>query len=279
VSLAGGTPVLVDVNADDGLIDPEKVEAAITPRTKAIVPVHLYGRCADMDRINAIARRHHLHVVEDACQAHGATYKGRRAGSLGTAAAFSFYPGKNLGAYGDGGTITTDDLELAERLRLVRNWGSVRKYHHDEIGLNSRLDTIQAAVLDVKLQYLADWNLKRRSHAADYDRLLAQIGISGPSHPDDGSQPVYHLYAIRVPDRDATVGRLNAAGIGAGIHYPFPIHRLKAYQSIARVSGSLTESESWAAECLSLPMYPELSAEQRDYVVAHLSGVRQAIAA
>ncbi len=278
VSLAGGTPVLVDVNRRDALIDPKKIESAITPRTKAILPVHLYGRCADMDQINAVAAKHRLHVVEDACQAHGGTYKGRRAGSLGTAAAFSFYPGKNLGAYGDGGAITTSDSALADRLRLIRNWGSVRKYHHEEIGLNSRLDSIQAAILDVKLKHLEGWNRQREAHATLYDKLLAKHGVK-PIAAASNCQSAHHLYVVRVKDRDAVVTNLNSASIGAGIHYPFPVHFLHAYKSIARVSGSLTESEAWAAECLSLPLYPELTTAQCEFVVSSLLGTRQRIAA
>lgn len=267
VNLAGATPVLVDVNRVDGLIDPERISAAITPRTKAIVAVHLYGRCADMDRIHEIAKAHGLYVIEDACQAHGARYKGRTAGSLGAAAAFSFYPGKNLGAYGDGGAITTNDATLAERLRLLRNWGSIRKYHHEEPGLNSRLDSVQAAILDVKLKYLARWNQQRREHAADYDRLLAEQHIVPAWSSQSGSESVYHLYVVRVKDRDARLEWLNSHGVGAGIHYPFPIHQLRAYQTMGRTCGSLKEAEGWASECLSLPLYPELSAEQRQYTV------------
>jgi dTDP-4-amino-4,6-dideoxygalactose transaminase len=279
VSLAGATPVLVDVNRDDALIDLEQIEAAITPRTKAIVAVHLYGRCAEIDSIRALADRRGIRVIEDACQAHGATLNGRRAGSLGTAAAFSFYPGKNLGAYGDGGAITTNDSALADRLRLVRNWGSVRKYHHEEVGLNSRLDSLQAAVLDVKLSHLDAWNSARAAHAAHYDKLLVAEDLVAPLAATPGSNPVYHLYVVRVTDRDARVEWLNSQGIGAGIHYPFPIHRLKAYRSIARTSGSLVESDAWAKECLSLPMYPELTAGQREQVVAGFRSFRKRVAA
>ncbi len=268
VTQAGADPVLVDVRHDDALIDPALVEAAITPRTRAIMPVHLYGRCCDMAAIRDIAARHGLKVVEDAAQAHGATYCGQRAGSLGDAAAFSFYPGKNLGAYGDGGAITTSDDALAERLRLLRNWGSRIKYHHEEPGLNSRLDTIQAAILGVKLRYLDRWNEARRRWAALYDELLP--GIWRPvNHPD--CWPVYHIYAIRTRDRDARVKRLQAAGIGAGIHYPFPVHRLKAYAHLA--VGLFPESEAWAAEELSLPMYPELTGELISGIAAEVVAV------
>jgi dTDP-4-amino-4,6-dideoxygalactose transaminase len=271
---------LVDVRRDDGLIDPDKIEAAITPRTRAILPVHLYGRAADMDRIEQIAAAHNLVVIEDACQAHGAMYKGRPAGSLGHAAAFSFYPGKNLGCYGDGGAITTDDPVLAERLRLMRNWGSRKKYHHEEVALNSRLDTIQAAVLSVKLKHLARWNALRRKHAAAYDRLLASRGdFTPPAAVEPGSEHVYHLYAIRVSDRAAKLQWLEQHQVQAGIHYPFPIHRLRAYRNLAPPDRSLRESEAWADECLSLPMFPELAEHQIHYVVDHLLTGRRSLAA
>jgi len=266
VSLAGATPVLVDVKGEDGLLDPEKIEAAITPRTKAICPVHLYGRCCDMDRIWEIADAHGLYVIEDAAQAHGATYHGKRAGSLGTAAGFSFYPGKNLGAYGDGGAITTNDPELADRLRFIRNWGSRKKYHHEEIGLNSRLDTMQAAILSVKLKHMDHWNELRRQHAATYNQLLRhRHDVHLPTEPQDGDS-VYHLYVVRVGDRDGKLAQLHQQGIGAGIHYPFPVHFLKAYRDVAVIGGDLRESEGWAAECLSLPMYPELTVGQMRHV-------------
>jgi dTDP-4-amino-4,6-dideoxygalactose transaminase len=270
VSLAGAAPVLVDVRAADALIDPDKVRAAITPRTRAVLPVHLYGRCADMDRIRAVAAEHGLKVVEDAAQAHGALYKGRPAGSLGDAAGFSFYPGKNLGAYGDGGAITTNDDALAERLRLLRNWGSRKKYHHEEPGLNSRLDTLQAAVLHVKLKKLADWNARRRALAAGYHRLLAGRGDYRFPADQADSLPVYHLFVLRAANRDALLQRLHRHGIQAGIHYPFPVHRLRAYQHLANPRLSLAEAEAWAAECLSLPLYPELTEDQMQYVVSHL---------
>lgn len=280
VSLAGGQPVLVDVRHEDGLIDPKQIEAAITPRTRAILPVHLYGRCADMDRINEIAAAHNLFVIEDACQAHGATYHGRPAGSLGHAAAFSFYPGKNLGAYGDGGAITTKNAELADRLRLMRNWGSRKKYHHEEVAFNSRLDTVQAAVLEVKLARLAAWNSRRRSHATAYNQLLARRSdVVLPPATEPGSADAWHLYVIRVADRADKLQAFEQAGVGAGIHYPFPVHRLKAYRHLQPAGRSLHESERWSDECLSLPMYPELTHEQIDYVVDHLQSRRVARAA
>jgi dTDP-4-amino-4,6-dideoxygalactose transaminase len=270
VSLAGATPVLVDVRREDALIDPDLIEAAITPRTKAIIPVHLYGRCADMDPIMEIASRHGLKVVEDAAQAHGAKYRGRTAGSLGDAAAFSFYPGKNLGAYGDGGAITTSDDALADQIREIRNLGSKKKYYHEQIGLNSRLDTLQAAVLDVKLQHLSDWNKKRRQIAEFYRAALS--GRDDLIIPQDaaGLESVYHLFVIRVTDRDQRLARLQEAGIGAGIHYPIPIHLLDAYRDHLPENLRLPESEAWAAECLSLPIYAELSEDQATKVVENV---------
>jgi dTDP-4-amino-4,6-dideoxygalactose transaminase len=218
VTQAGATPVLVDVHAKDALLDAEQIARAVTPRTKAIVPVHLYGRCADMDAINDVAAQHGLLVFEDAAQAHGATYKARPAGSLSQAAAFSFYPGKNLGAYGDGGAITTKDDRLADRLRLLRNWGSKRKYHHEEFGLNSRLDTLQAAILNVKLRHLPRWNDLRRQHAGTYDRLLYHRPELVRPLDTLGNSSIYHLYVVRCQDRDSRLARLAANGVPAGIH-------------------------------------------------------------
>lgn len=269
VSMAGATPVLVDVRADDALIDADTIERAITPRTKAIMPVHLYGRCADMDRIQAIAQKHGLTVVEDAAQAHGATYKGRPAGGIGRAAGFSFYPGKNLGAYGDAGAITTNDDALAEKLRLMRNWGSRRKYHHEVEGFNSRLDTIQAAILLVKLRHLPRWNELRRQHAATYDRLLPAREDWPRPLDRPGNTPAYHLYVLRSKSRDAALQRLHEQGIQAAIHYPFPIHHLPGFTQQAHPD--LSESERWAGECLSLPLFPELSRVQIELIVKALT--------
>ena len=269
VTLAGAEPVLADVRKEDALLDPARVREAIGPRTKAILAVHLYGRCADMDALAAIASEHGLLLVEDAAQAHGATYKGRPAGSLGVAATWSFYPGKNLGAYGDGGAITTNDDALADRLRLLRNWGSKKKYHHEEPGLNSRLDSLQAAILSVKLPRLAAWNAARRAHAAAYDALLAgRPDVRLPQgSPDTVSN--YHLYVVRVADRDARLAKLNARGIGAGIHYPFALHQLAAYRNL-KCATPLPESEAWAAETLSLPMFAELTPAQIREIAAAL---------
>jgi dTDP-4-amino-4,6-dideoxygalactose transaminase len=261
VTQAGASPVLVDVRSDDALINADLIESAITPRTKAIMPVHLYGRCCDMDAINALATKYNLKVVEDSAQAHGALYKGQRAGSLGHAAAFSFYPGKNLGAYGDGGAITTNDENLAERLKLLRNWGSRVKYHHEETGLNSRLDTIQAAILQIKLQHLDQWNKLRREWAALYDQLLPDYR-KPVNHPD--REPIYHIYGIRVSRRDEKLKKLQAQGIGAGVHYPFPVHQLTAYRNLD--VQPFPEAEDWALEELSLPMFAELTEDQVQYV-------------
>ncbi|MGE5505875.1 MAG: DegT/DnrJ/EryC1/StrS family aminotransferase [Actinomycetota bacterium] len=257
ISQAGGRPVLVDVRPEDALIDPAKIEAAITPKTKAILPVHLYGQCADMDAVRAIAAKHKLLVIEDAAQAHGAYYKGKRAGSLGDAGCFSFYPGKNLGAYGDGGLVTTTRDDVAERLVLLRNWGSKIKYRHDEVGLNSRLDTMQAAILRVKLARLDGWNEARRRHAAAYDRLLAGTPGIDMTRYDAGG--IYHLYVVRVAERDRVLKALNDQGIGAGIHYPFAVHELKAYAWLGYKPGDFPVAEDWGRRCLSLPMFAELA--------------------
>jgi dTDP-4-amino-4,6-dideoxygalactose transaminase len=267
VSLAGATPVFVDVCRENGLLDPEKIAEAVTPRTKAILAVHLYGRCADMQRIGETASEYGLRLVEDAAQAHGARDAGRAAGSLGIAAGFSFYPGKNLGAYGDGGAITTSDDHLAERLRLLRNWGSRKKYHHEEQGLNSRLDTLQAAVLNVKLKHLSRWNALRTRHAAEYDTLLSHRTDFRRPVERPGAPGVHHLYVLRSPQRDRIHEHLTARGIGAGIHYPFAVHQLKAYRHLAGRKGAFLEAEAWAAECFSLPLYPELTSEQ----IAHVA--------
>jgi len=270
VTLAGAPPVLVDVRREDGLLDPDKILPAVTKRTKAVLPVHLYGRCADMDRVNAVAATNGLLVLEDAAQAHGAKYHGKLAGSLGHAAAFSFYPGKNLGAYGDGGAITTNDLALADRLKLLRNWGSRKKYYHEEVGLNSRLDTIQAAILNVKLKCLDQWNAQRRKNAAAYDALLNDKPQYARSVESPGLESVFHIYVLRCAQRDAVLAQLNANGIQAGIHYPFPVHQLNAYKHLNRDNQAFPESDAWAAECLSLPMYAELTPSQIECVVSHL---------
>jgi dTDP-4-amino-4,6-dideoxygalactose transaminase len=265
ITFAGATPVWVDVDPKTLTMDPDAVRAAITPRTRAIMPVHLYGQPADMEAIVAIAREHGLRVVEDACQAHGARSGGRRAGSLGDIAAFSFYPAKNLGAYGDGGMLTTHDPELADRLRTMRNYGQRRKYEHVTLAWNRRLDTVQAAVLRVKLRRLDQWNAARREHAALYDRLLGGSGLQLPwTRP--GSEHVYHLYVVQVDGRDELLAALRASGIGAALHYPVPIHLQDAYRERAVGRGSFPVTERAAGRLLSLPMYPELSREQVERV-------------
>ncbi len=268
VSLTGARPVIVDVREDNALIDPEKIDCAITSRTKAIIPVHLYGQCADMAAICAVAREHSLAVIEDAAQAHGAVCAGKRAGSLGDVGCFSFYPGKNLGAYGDGGLVTTARHDIAERLRLLRNCGSQAKYHHEKVGLNSRLDTLQAAILRAKLTHLEDWNAARRRIAAHYDEALR--AISGVQCTPETPGSVHHLYVIRLAGRDNVLQALNARGIGAGIHYPFALHELEAYASLGYRAGDFPVAENWARRCLSLPIYPELTAAQLNFCVAAL---------
>jgi dTDP-4-amino-4,6-dideoxygalactose transaminase len=268
VSLTGARPVLVDVQVEDALIDPAKVEAAITPRTRAIIPVHLYGQCADMEAIGAIAAKHSLMVIEDAAQAHGATYAGKRAGNLGDIGCFSFYPGKNLGAYGDGGLVTTRHRDIAEKIGLLRNCGSRIKYYHEEIGLNSRLDTLQAAILRAKLPNLDGWNAGRRAIAARYDAELA--GAPGIERTRYAAGSVYHLYVVRVAERDAVAEALNSQGIGAGIHYPWALHELEAYRSLGYRQGAFPVAENWARRCLSLPIYPELACSDVDRCLAAL---------
>ena len=271
VSLTGARPVLVDVRSEDALIDPSKIETAVTPRTKAIIPVHLYGNCADMAAVGAIAAKHSLSVIEDAAQAHGALYAGRRAGSLGDVGCFSFYPGKNLGAYGDGGLVTTARADIAERIRVLRNCGSLVKYHHEEIGLNSRLDTLQAAILRVKLKRLDEWNATRRGLAAHYDTALN--GIFGIDRTRHAAGSVHHLYVVRLPRRDAVLKALNAEGIGAAIHYPFAVHELTAYASLGYRPGAFPAAEDWARRCLSLPLYPELTLTDADFCIAAFKAV------
>ena len=266
VSHAGATPVPVEPLETSYNIDPAAIEQAITSRTRAIIPVHLYGQPADMDAVKKIAARHGLLVIEDAAQAHGAGYKGNRAGSLGGAAAFSFYPGKNLGALGDGGAVVTSDAELARRIRQLRNYGSEIKYDHQLAGFNSRLDELQAAVLRVKLRHLDDWNARRRSAAAYYlsHLLPARIGLPAVPHFAD---PVWHLFVIRSERRDALRGALAAKSIETGIHYPVPPHMQPAYAHLAMPAGSLPIGERLHAQVLSLPIGPTITQEQLTRVV------------
>lgn len=265
VSHAGAQPVAVDIDPVSSNIDTKLIEAAITPRTRAIVPVHLYGRPADMTTIDEIARRHGLFVLEDAAQAHGAYLHGRRAGNLGHAAAFSFYPGKNLGALGDGGAITTNDDALAERLRRLRNYGSSRKYQHEEIGFNSRLDELQAALLRLKLPHLDTWNARRQQIAARYDLALTDLPITRPLAACAQYQPVWHQYVVGVDDRDALQANLAGEGIASLVHYPVPPHRQPAYAKQA-MPFALPVAEHQAGHCLSLPICPTLPMEAIDRV-------------
>ena len=266
ISYTGARPVLVDCDPLTYQIDVKKVEAAITPRTKAIIPVHLYGQPADMDAIVAIAKRHNLRVIEDACQAHGAEYRGKRVGAFGDAAAFSFYPGKNLGAYGDGGAITTNSEALAIKLRATREYGQAAKYHHDFKGFNSRLDTMQAAILRVKLKHLPDWTAARQRAAAAYATALQRIGVEPPQQVSYGTH-VWHLYIIQVANRTKVQEQLSAAGVATGIHYPIPVHLQKVYADLGYKRGAFPAAEAAADRILSLPMFPELTLEQVNYVV------------
>ena len=258
VSAVGARPVLVDCDPETYNIDVSLIEPTVTPRTKAIVPVHLTGQSADMDPILEIADRHGLHVVEDAAQAHGTLYRGRPCGSIGTAGCFSFYPGKNLGAYGDGGIVTTDDPELAARMRRVRNYGQRAKYHHTEQGLNARLDTLQAAILEVKLRHLPRWNEARAMHAEIYRALLSGVGDLIFQQRAPYSTHIYHLFIVETDHRDALQEHLKAVGIQTGIHYPVPIHLQQAYKGLDYGRGDFPESERLAERMLSLPMFPEL---------------------
>jgi dTDP-4-amino-4,6-dideoxygalactose transaminase len=235
-------------------------------KPKAVIPVHLFGQTADMDPIIEIARRYGLFVIEDACQAHGALYKGRPAGSIGDAGCFSFYPGKNLGAYGETGTIVTDNTELATKIQMLRDHGQSKKYHHDIIGWNARMDGFQGAVLSVKLKHLSTWNEARRQHAQKYNDLLSGVeGIQTPRETEY-SRPIYHLYAIRAQKRDDLIAFLTKRDITCGIHYPIPIHLQKAYRYLVFKKGSFPVSERCAREFVSLPMFPELTNEQIEYV-------------
>lgn len=272
VSAVGATPVLVEVDPATYTMDPERLEAAITPRTKAVMPVHLYGQTADMEPILGIAHRHGLKVIEDACQAHGSRCNGRPAGSLGDAAAFSFYPGKNLGAYGDGGAVTTSDPVLADRIRTLRNYGSAKKYYHDELGENSRLDTLQAAVLGVKLNYLDAGNIARRAAAAFYTEQLGGAGDIITPAVRQGSEHVFHLYVIQTGRRDELQKYLQEKGVECLIHYPVPVHLQKAYASSGWEAGDFPLTERLAERILSLPVFPGITEEQMDYVCRCISG-------
>lgn len=266
VSSIGATPVLVETDPRTYTMDPKSFEAAVTKRTKAVIPVHLYGQTADMDPILQTARRHGIRVIEDACQAHGARYNGRRAGSIGDAAAFSFYPGKNLGAYGDGGAVTTSDPVLAERIRTLRNYGSAKKYYHEELGENSRLDTLQAAVLGVKLKYLDAGNAARRAAAAFYTEQLRGVRDVITPQVRKGSEHVFHLYVIQTERRDALQKYLLERGVECLIHYPVPVHMQQAYAFRGWKQDDFPLTARLAGQILSLPVFPDILQDQIIYV-------------
>ncbi|MGA7828358.1 MAG: DegT/DnrJ/EryC1/StrS family aminotransferase [Geobacteraceae bacterium] len=273
ISYSGAKPVFVDVSELNYTMDPVLLEKAITPKTKAVIPVHLFGQPADMDPIMEIARKHDLAVIEDACQAHGAEYRGRSAGTIGDLGCFSFYPGKNLGAYGEAGAVITGNHTLAEKIRQLRDHGQTRKYYHSVVGWNGRMDGIQGAVLSVKLKYLAKWNEARRKNAALYHRLLQDLdGIILPLEMDYAKH-VYHIYAVRVKNRDALAAKLANSGINCMIHYPIPVHLQEAYHHLGLKKGSFPVSEKCMEEFLSLPMYPELTEEQIEYVAQELRNI------
>jgi dTDP-4-amino-4,6-dideoxygalactose transaminase len=275
ITYAGAKPVFVDIDPKTFTIDVTKIEAAITPRTKAIMPVHLFGQCADMDPIMDIARRHNLFVIEDAAQAQGTLYKGRKAGSIGHAGSFSFYPGKNLGAWGEAGAITTNDAALRDRMVMFREHGQKKKYYHDVVGWNGRMDGLQGAVLSVKLKYLDQANNGRRRAAALYNKLLA--GLPGLTLPVEAeySRMNYHVYAVRVNQRDLIMQRMTDRGIGTGIHYPVPVHLQNAYANLGGKRGDFPVSEACGDSFLSLPMFPELTDQQITTVVTEFKASLQ----
>jgi len=278
ISQVGATPVFIDIDERTYNMDPQKLEDFLKKRIKpqasslkltpkAVIPVHLYGQPTDMDSILDIAQTHSIIVVEDACQAHGALYKDRKVGSFGSVGCFSFYPGKNLGAYGEGGAIVTQDEEMANKIRMIRDHGQAKKYFHDMEGYNGRLDAIQAGVLRIKLRRLSNWNQSRRENAAYYNELLSKIdGITLPVEADF-AHSVYHLYVILVDDREGLQQFLSDKGIGTGLHYPLPLHLQKAYAHLGYEDGSFPVTESVAKRLISLPMFPELTREQIEYVV------------
>jgi dTDP-4-amino-4,6-dideoxygalactose transaminase len=267
ITLVGAKPVFVDIESDTMLMSPDAIVAAITPKTKAIIAVQLYGQPCDMDRIMAIAKEHNLKVIEDAAQAHGASWNGKRVGSLGDVACFSFYPGKNLGAYGDGGAIVSNDEDLIKRAKMIANHGRLEKYTHEIEGVNSRLDGLQAAILRVKLPYLDKWNVERQRVAARYlDKLKDSAAVVLPTIRPQAN-PVWHLFVVRVKNREAFQAHLKAQGISTGVHYPIPLHQQQAYEYLGMPIGSLPTTEKVAAEIVSLPIYPELTDSMVDDVV------------
>jgi dTDP-4-amino-4,6-dideoxygalactose transaminase len=268
ICYTGATPVLVDIEPRSFTMDPSQLEKAITPRTKAILPVHLYGQMADMSAILDIANRREIPVIEDACQAHGAEYNGRRAGSFGASGCFSFYPGKNLGAYGEGGIVVTSDDAQAKKVRMLRDWGQEKRYHHVLKGFNYRMEGIQGAILGVKLRYLEAWTEARRARARDYDTLLKGSDAVRAPVQLPGRRHVYHIYAVRSADRDGLQQLLQSEGVQTGLHYPIPVHLQKAHADLGYKAGDFPESEAAAREVLSLPMFPEMTSAQVEQVVA-----------
>ena len=273
VTRTGAVPVLVDSDPVYHQIDVHLAEDAITPRTRAIMPVHLYGQMAPMAPLMELAARHELRIVEDAAQAHGARQDGQTAGSYGAAAGFSFYPGKNLGAYGDAGAVVTHDPAVCDAVRRIRNWGSDRKYHHPQKGFNSRLDTVQAVILHAKLKRMQEWNGQRRQAAARYQELLGDLDALTLPATLPGNEHVWHLYVARVPERDRVLAALNENGVGAGIHYPIPIHLQGAYAELGKGEGSFPVAEAAANEILSLPMFQGITPQQQEHVAEVLRAV------
>lgn len=257
ITMAGGKIKFVDIDEETFNIDTNKIESAITNKTRAILPVHLYGQPANMDQIIDLAKKYNLKVIEDAAQAHGAEYKNKRVGALGDIGIFSFYPGKNLGAYGDAGAVVTNDPDISNKIAMLRNHGRTKKYEHEYEGYNCRLDTLQAAILRVKLKYINSWNEARRNHASSYRKLLQNTYIILPTEQKDNKH-IYHIFAVRVADRDNLLNKLKNEGIGAGIHYPIPLHLQPAYRYLGYKAGDFPITEKCAREIISLPMYPEL---------------------
>ncbi len=273
ISFANATPVFVDIDENTHTMDPDAIEAAITPRTKAIIPVHLFGQMADLRPIMSVARKHNLYVIEDAAQAHGATYHGHRAGSIADVGCFSFYPGKNLGAYGEAGGIVTNNAEVADRIRMIRDHGQSKKYIHKIVGWNARMDGIQGAVLSVKLKYIDQWNELRRQHASEYSNLLTNApGVITPTVAPYGTH-VYHIYAVRMNNRNEVMSMLRDQGVACGIHYPLPLHLQEAYEDLHYKQGDFPVAERCCSEYISLPMFPELTPSQILYVTETLKQV------
>jgi len=273
ITFSGAKPVFVDIDKETYNIDPELLKAAITPKTKAIIPVHLYGQPADMGRILEIAQAHNLFVIEDACQAHGAEYKGQRVGSIGDAGCFSFYPGKNLGAYGEAGAVVTNNQELADKIKVLRDHGQREKYYHSMVGWNARMDGFQGAVLSVKLKRLDQWNESRRENAGLYNSLLADVGQIVTPFEADYARHIYHIYPVLTENRQQLMDALAKEQIYCGIHYPIPLHLQAAYSSLGYKKGDLPVAEKCQSQLVSLPMFPELTSEQIEYAVEKMKNL------